>query len=342
MPTTTLRLAAGADIGGTSTRIALRRLDTAADDRAPLSASPMTSSVTESEDVLVTVGPGANLRSSGTAALSQVATTLGKALEGARAHWGCEVEIAAFMAGMSGAGAARHGEVLAALQESCAPLGVDPDAIEVGPDLLTAFLTGGVGDSGVLLLAGTGAVAVRFDGKEIAERLDGMGWLLGDIGSAVWLGRRTLEAVAADLDGRGRRTALTEELGEELGVDLRPANASDSPTGDPRQDLIRALDDAVPTARPAAMGRFGPLPARCSEDPVARGILDGAVRHLVDSVRRLDPDASLPVVLAGSVLTADGLIHDEVAHGLDADGRTVAIAPDGLAGALRLAEESAR
>ena len=54
MPTTTLRLSAGADIGGTSTRIALRRLDTGADDRAPLSTSPMTSSVTESEDVLVT------------------------------------------------------------------------------------------------------------------------------------------------------------------------------------------------------------------------------------------------------------------------------------------------
>ncbi|MGO3211296.1 MAG: hypothetical protein ACTIJK_16045, partial [Brachybacterium sp.] len=91
------------------------------------------------------------------------------------------------------------------------------------------------------MVGGSGAVAVRFQDREAVARRDGMGWLLGDIGSAVWLGRRTLEAVAADIDGRGPRTLLTEEVGELLALDLREGLLPPSATGDPRQDLIRAL-----------------------------------------------------------------------------------------------------
>ena len=62
------------------------------------------------------------------------------------------------------------------------------------------------------MCSGTGAVTVLFRGRQGVARRDGMGWLLGDIGSAVWLGRRTLQTVAADLDQRGRRTVLTERF----------------------------------------------------------------------------------------------------------------------------------
>lgn len=348
-----LSVAIGADIGGTSTRIALAPAETAGAVETTRAAANAGAAGTAGDPrpghtaalldrAIITHGPGANLRSSGTAALAGVAAPIAEAITRAHEQWGRAVEVGAVFAGMSGAGAARHAEVLTALQDALVPLGIARDRIEVGSDLLTAFLTGGVGDDGVLLLAGTGAVAVRFRARVIQERLDGMGWLLGDVGSAVWLGRRTLEAVAADLDRRGPRTALTELLSEELGIDLRPARAADSPTGDPRQDLIRALDDEVPVGRPAALGRFGPLPARAAEDPVARRILDDAIQHLVEQVRRLDPERSAPVVLAGSVLTADGPVHHEVTHALATEGRTIAIAPDGLAGALQLALEAAR
>src|SRR5699024_420991 len=91
---------------------------------------------------------------------------------------------------------------------------------------------------------------VLFRGREGVARRDGMGWLLGDIGSAVWLGRRTLQAVAADLDQRGRRTVLTERVGEMLDLDLRAGRTPPSPTGDVRQDLIRALDELAPASSP--------------------------------------------------------------------------------------------
>lgn len=289
-------------------------------------------------------GPGANLRSSGQAALEGLADTTGDVLARARDALGADgalAEVAAVALGISGAGPARAAEVRSAVGARLSVLGIPEHRLLITDDLHTAFLSGGVGDDGLLVLAGTGAVAVRFRDREAIARRDGMGWLLGDIGSAVWLGRRTLEAVAADLDGRGPRTLLTEEVGAELGLDLREGLRPPSATGDPRQDLIRALDDHLPAGAPAALGRFAPLPARVGRDPVAQEILAAAIAHVLDTVEALDPEAVLPVVLAGSVLTGPGPLHDEVTAALQDRRRSVSMAPDGLPGALLLARELA-
>ncbi|WP_122942931.1 N-acetylglucosamine kinase [Brachybacterium sp. EE-P12] len=292
-------------------------------------------------------GPGANLRSSGASALEDLADTIGEVLARARraleAEGACAegAEVAAVALGISGAGPARAAEVRAAVAEHLTGLGIPARRLLITDDLHTAFLSGGVGDDGLLVLAGTGAVAVRFHDRQAVARRDGMGWLLGDIGSAVWLGRRTLEAVAADLDGRGPRTLLTEEVGAALGLDLREGQRPPSPTGDPRQDLIRALDEQLPAGAPAALGRFAPLPARVRTDPVASDILHTAIAHVLDTIEALDPEAVLAVVLAGSVLTSPGPLHDEVTASLQDRRRTVRAAPDGLPGALLLAREHA-
>ena len=309
------------DIGGTRSRLALATLDGQV--------------VAEAE------GPGANLRSSGTAAFDTLLETVRDVLHRGRQELGGDHGIAAVALGISGAGPARAAEVRRAVAERLARLDIAEERIQVTDDLRTAFLAGGVGDDGLLVLAGTGAVAVRFQGREAIARRDGMGWLLGDIGSAVWLGRRTLEAVAADLDGRGRRTLLTEEVGELLELDLREGERPPSPTGDPRQDLIRALDEHLPAGAPAARGSVAPRPRRVPQDAVARTILDTAVRHVRDTVAALDPDGELPAVLAGSVLSSPGPIHDEVEAMLRAEGRRFCTVPNGLPGALLLARERA-
>lgn len=334
-PTPPTLLIAG-DIGGTSSRLILAPWDGAV--------------IAEAE------GPGANLRSSGADALDNLVETvrevlfrglrvLGQASLGqddlGQGDLGQGSEVAAVALGISGAGPARAAEVRRAVGERLARLGIDPARILITDDLHTAFLTGGVGDDGLLVLAGTGAVAVRFHDREAVARRDGMGWLLGDIGSAVWLGRRTLEAVAADIDGRGPRTLLTEEVGELLALDLREGLLPPSATGDPRQDLIRALDEQLPAGAPAALGRFARLPGRVAEDPVAREILDLAIRHVLETVRALDPQGELPVVLAGSVLASPGPIRGAVEAGLRAEGRAFRTAPTGLPGALLLARELA-
>ncbi|MGP9734169.1 N-acetylglucosamine kinase [Brachybacterium sp. AOP42-C2-15] len=320
-PPTTRTLVIAGDIGGTSSRLVL----------APLAGAI----VAEAE------GPGANLRSSGTDALDNIARTAEEVLARGRRELGHDGELAAVALGISGAGPARAAEVRRAVGERLAGLGIGEERILITDDLHTAFLSGGVGDDGLLVLAGTGAVAVRFQEREAVARRDGMGWLLGDIGSAVWLGRRTLEAVAADLDGRGPHTRLTEEVGEMLGLDLRGGQNPPSPTGDPRQDLIRALDEQLPAGAPAALGRFARLPGNIAEDPVAGEILDLAIRHVLETVQALDPGAGLPVVLAGSALTGPGPFHDAVTAALRSQGRSFRAAPTGLPGALLLARERA-
>ena len=315
------RLLLAGDIGGTSSRIAL----------APLAGAILA----EAE------GPGANLRSSGTAALENITRTVRQVLEQGREQLGADGEILAVALGVSGAGPARAEEVRRGVAERLAGLGIARERILITDDLHTAFLSGGVGDDGLLVLAGTGAVAVRFEERQAVARRDGMGWLLGDIGSAVWLGRRTLEAVSADLDGRGPRTRLTEEVGAMLGLDLREGEQPPSPTGDPRQDLIRALDEELPAGAPAALGRFARLPGMVAEDPVAREILDLAVSHVLETVQALDPGAALPVVLAGSVLTGPGPLGETVTAQLREAGRSFRTASTGMPGALLLARERA-
>ncbi|MGO1227704.1 MULTISPECIES: N-acetylglucosamine kinase [unclassified Brachybacterium] len=319
------------DIGGTSSRVVLAQRDG--------------SVVAEAE------GPGANLRSSGVEALDNLVETVREVLsrgrgeleQGVQGHDGLGQAdgVAAVALGISGAGPARALEVRRAVGERLTQLGIDPARVLITDDLHTGFLAGGVGDDGLLVLAGTGAVAVRFQDREAVARRDGMGWLLGDIGSAVWLGRRTLEAVAADIDGRGPRTLLTEEVGELLALDLREGLLPPSATGDPRQDLIRALDEQLPAGAPAALGRFARLPGRVATDPVAREILEVAIGHVLETVQALDPQGELPVVLAGSVLAGPGPIREAVEAGLRAEGRSFRTAATGLPGALLLARELA-
>ena len=77
------------------------------------------------------------------------------------------------------------------------------------------------------------------------------------------------------------------------------------------------------------------------EDPVARGILAAVIEHVLDTVEALDPEAVLPVVLAGSVLTSPGPVREEVTAALQDRRRTVSPAADGMPGALLLARELA-
>lgn len=120
-----------------------------------------------------------------------------------------------------------------------------------------------------------------------------MGWLLGDTGSGVWIGRRVLRAAAAHLDRRGPRTALTPEVLAALGL---PS------TGDPRQALVAA----VTPQPPASWARFAPLALRLDgQDGVATALLDKAAAHLVHSARAVG--ASDQVVFAGGLLERGGL-----------------------------------
>ena len=81
----------------------------------------------------------------------------------------------------------------------------------VAHDSTTSYL-GALGDNpGVVVAAGTGVVTLALGPTSVA-RVDGWGHLLGDAGSAYWIGRAGMEAAMRGYDGRGQLTALTEAM----------------------------------------------------------------------------------------------------------------------------------
>ncbi len=75
------------------------------------------------------------------------------------------------------------------------------------------------GEPGVIVIAGTGSVARGVNAAGVEMRAGGWGHLFGDEGSAYWIGREAVRAVAAQFDGFGDPTELTPALFERLDED---------------------------------------------------------------------------------------------------------------------------
>ncbi len=164
-----------------------------------------------------------------------------------------------------------------------------------------------------------------------------MGWILGDEGSAVWIGTAALRAVAADLDGRGPATALTDLVL----TDLAPGRLRDDARDDPRQGLIRAVDDQAPSW----FGGFARTTARAATDgdDIANRIVAAAAEALVRTANHAARERDLSeVILAGAVLTTPGPVGDAVRRKLaDQHGSTCTSVESPVVGALVLAARAA-
>lgn len=157
-------------------------------------------------------------------------------------------------------------------------------------DVLTSHI-GALGDGGgVVVAAGTGAIALGSDGKGVWRRADGWGTLLGDSGGGAWVGRTGIDAALRAHDGRpGGSPALLDALRARYG----------SPA-----DLVHAV-----TGRPdrgALLAGFAPdVAAAAAADPVAYRILRTAGRHLADTLlAAMPPGAPARAAAVGNLLHA--------------------------------------
>jgi glucosamine kinase len=164
--------------------------------------------------------------------------------------------------------------------------------VHVTGDADTARCGAFLGAPGIVVIAGTGSVALGWDGERFAYA-GGHGFVLGDEGSAYWIGR---EAVRAAL--RFREQAGGSEL---IYQKVTQATASDLDV------LISEVN-----AHPADRGRLAVLApavtAIAGHDPEAQRIVRCAAGHLAalaESIRRrLSP---LPVAGAGGVFRAPAI-----------------------------------
>ena len=90
--------------------------------------------------------------------------------------------------------------------------------VKVVSDALIALEGAFPGKPGCILIAGTGSILFGKDDKGKIQRVGGFGRLIGDEGSGYSIGRKALQAVSGDLDGRTEKTLLTKKLFDQMKI----------------------------------------------------------------------------------------------------------------------------
>ena len=177
---------------------------------------------------------------------------------------------------------------------------VPADDIVLENDAVAALVGATAKDWGVVVISGTGSIAVGIDREGRRARAGGWGYLIGDEGSGYDIGRRGLTAVARAHDGRGSYTILVEKALAHYRLD--------TPDG-LRSVLYRSETKAKDIAS------FAPLvvAAACEGDAASVDILQTAGRELglsaVAVVKALGlEDEEFDVAPCGSVFKAGQLV----------------------------------
>lgn len=204
-------------------------------------------------------GPGANLHVAGEAAVEDA---LGGVIAGAVGHR--DLRPAAICVGMAGVDREDEARRVAAIVRR---LGSTSRVLIVN-DALIALVAGARDAPGIVIIAGTGSIAYGRNANGEAARAGGWGHMVGDEGSAFWIGRETLAAVMRAADGRGPSTRLTADVLAHFDI----------------SDVSRLPGIVYDREAPrVSVGALGPIvqQAAAQGDAVAVHILDRAARELV-------------------------------------------------------------
>ncbi len=172
--------------------------------------------------------------------------------------------------------------------------------MEVVNDALPALTAGTRGASGVVLIGGTGSIAVGEDTEGHIVRAGGFGNLIGDEGSGFDIGRRGLMAAVQATEGRGPHTKLWERASDFFQV------------SQPGDIIPKIYESSNPVGTVASFARE--VIALGDFDEVASNILSQAITsyvQLVESVfYRFPGPADSNVVLAGGLFTNAAMLRD--------------------------------
>ncbi|NAZ27903.1 MAG: hypothetical protein GU355_01170 [Caldivirga sp.] len=102
--------------------------------------------------------------------------------------------------------------------EVAGELGLPGNRLMFDHDAVAAYYAITLGEPGVAVIAGTGAIALGMNRRGERARSSGWGWLIGDEGSAGWIALRALNAASRAYDGRGPWTSLVNRLASYFGV----------------------------------------------------------------------------------------------------------------------------
>lgn len=152
-------------------------------------------------------------------------------------------------------------------------------------DATIALLGAFAGGPGIVVIAGTGSVAVGWPGKGRVTRLGGHGFLLGDEGGGYWIGRAAISAALRARDGVGPANSLGPLIETACATRLDDIVVRVHSDVSDRKLISRAA---------TALGK--------TTDPVGKAILAEAADHLIAMATSLRSKVGdLPVSMVGSV-----------------------------------------
>jgi glucosamine kinase len=170
--------------------------------------------------------------------------------------------------------------------------------VQVSSDIELAYRAHFKPGEGILVYAGTGAIAFHLREDGSSERAGGHGYLIDDAGAGFSIGQAALRSVMRELDeGRSSSVLARFVFGH--------ANASTWP------DLSAFV---YATGRSSVAG-FAPLVGRAASqgDATAKGILESAGHELLRLVRIMRSRlGDLPVALAGGALEISPILTQTV------------------------------
>ena len=230
------------------------------------------------------ISGGANLLVKGELAVEKVLFVVSESLEAPE-------PLAALCLGIAGVGQPGADEVI---REVLRRLG-QRQPTRVVNDALVALVAGAPSGIGIVVVAGTGSIAYGVDPNGHEARAGGWGYLLGDEGSAFWLGHYAVRHAIRAADGRGEATTLYPLICEKLGV------------SDPTELVNWFYDQELSRNRVADLASLVER-ASVDGDEAAETLMDQAAKHLASAARavtnHLDFPGRHPIVLAGGAFKA--------------------------------------
>ena len=184
--------------------------------------------------------------------------------------------------------------------------------------MVVAFAAGSTSLDGTVLISGTGAVAARIEDGAQTQVADGLGWLLGDLGSGFWLGREAAALTArclyacAGVATQPLVDAVAEAVGHRdpdrfvIAVQNRPAQelarlaplvAQAAAAGD--ETALALADSAADHLARAASGGPSRWPDRSGRQRAAS--LHGSPRRVIKRLAAAFPAAHLSLAEPGEI-----------------------------------------
>jgi len=242
-------------------------------------------------------------------------------------------EIAALCLGMAGVDRREHVDTVSAILQR---LGVRRP-VKIVNDALIALVAGAPEGVGIVVVAGTGSIAYGVEPSGRSARAGGWGYLLGDEGSAYWLGHAAIRQGVRAYDGRGPATTLLDRIARRLELQVP-------------DDLVNWFYDQQQSRTRVAFLAGLVEEAANQGDETASSLLDQAAQHLARAgravARQLALPDSYPFVLSGGVFRACPSLHRRIGAILDLPAAGVLLlegepAQGAVTMALRMLEDGA-